>query len=190
MYGGTVWMMLNAAYYLATGTSQTDQINLSTGGLRVLSSTVGLYLGGGVVPRAHQPSARDLGTTPRPPPRDRRARNVRRDALVHARGVRRRRRDRATAAPPPPDPRSSRLDASTGAPVRPHPRPVRVKSDAHRDPDVRRQDHGAAERRQQREVAAERKRVDLAQVHESPWIGWASDGRRPSPWKTSASPAS
>ena len=44
MYGGTVWMMLNAAYYLATGTSQTDQINLSTGGLRVLSSTVGLYL--------------------------------------------------------------------------------------------------------------------------------------------------
>ena len=44
MYGGTVWMMLNAAYYLATGTSQTDQVNLSTGGLRVLSSTVGLYL--------------------------------------------------------------------------------------------------------------------------------------------------
>src|SRR6185436_20201632 len=34
-YVGTIWMMLNAAYYIATGTSQTDSVDLSTGGNRV-----------------------------------------------------------------------------------------------------------------------------------------------------------
>ena len=43
-YLGTVWMLLNAAYYLATGTSQTDQVGLSTGGARILSGTVAEYL--------------------------------------------------------------------------------------------------------------------------------------------------
>jgi hypothetical protein len=45
-YVGTVWMFLNAAHYLATGTSQTDQIDLSTGGKRVLSLATAIYLSG------------------------------------------------------------------------------------------------------------------------------------------------
>jgi hypothetical protein len=44
-YVGTVWMMLNAAYHLATGTSQTTADSLSTGGTRILSYSVSMYLG-------------------------------------------------------------------------------------------------------------------------------------------------
>jgi O-antigen ligase len=47
-YTGTVWMFLNAIYYYATGTSQTDQIVLSTGGKRVLSLGIAIYLAGGL----------------------------------------------------------------------------------------------------------------------------------------------
>lgn len=43
-YTGTVWMMLNAVYYIGTGTSQTDSAELSTGGQRILSGTVSMYL--------------------------------------------------------------------------------------------------------------------------------------------------
>jgi len=43
-YTGTVWMLLNAAYFLATGQSQTDQVDLSTGGARILSGEVGTNL--------------------------------------------------------------------------------------------------------------------------------------------------
>jgi hypothetical protein len=44
-YGGTVWMTLNALYYLATGGHQTDQIDLSTGGQRVLALGTAMYMG-------------------------------------------------------------------------------------------------------------------------------------------------
>src|SRR5262249_34536442 len=44
-YVGTVWMLLNAAYYVATGKSQTDHIDVSTGGHRAGSLTVGADLG-------------------------------------------------------------------------------------------------------------------------------------------------
>jgi O-antigen ligase len=47
-YTGTVWMFLNTIYYVATGTSQTDQIDLSTGGKRVLSLGTAIYLSGGL----------------------------------------------------------------------------------------------------------------------------------------------
>jgi O-antigen ligase len=47
-YTGTVWMFLNAVYYLASGKSQTDQIDLSTGGKRVLSLSTAIYLSGGL----------------------------------------------------------------------------------------------------------------------------------------------
>jgi hypothetical protein len=43
-YGGAFWSLLTAAYYLATGTSQTGADQLSTGGTRVLSLTVSLNL--------------------------------------------------------------------------------------------------------------------------------------------------
>jgi len=43
-YVGTVWMMLNAAYHIATGTSQTGAVALSTGGTRVLSISVSMYM--------------------------------------------------------------------------------------------------------------------------------------------------
>ncbi len=43
-YVGTAWMLLNAAYHVATGTSQTDQVNVSTGGTRYVSLTVAMYL--------------------------------------------------------------------------------------------------------------------------------------------------
>ncbi len=45
-YAGAVWMFMNAVYYFATGTSQTDQIDLSTGGKRVLSLGTAIYLSG------------------------------------------------------------------------------------------------------------------------------------------------
>jgi hypothetical protein len=43
-YIGTGWMLLNAAYHVATGTSQTDQVNVSTGGTRYVSLSVAMYL--------------------------------------------------------------------------------------------------------------------------------------------------
>ncbi len=43
-YAGTVWMLLNAAYFVATGQSQTDQTDVSTGGFRYVSLTVAMYL--------------------------------------------------------------------------------------------------------------------------------------------------
>jgi O-antigen ligase len=43
-YAGTVWMVLNAAYLLATGGTQTTADELSTGGTRVLSLSVSLHL--------------------------------------------------------------------------------------------------------------------------------------------------
>jgi hypothetical protein len=45
-YGGAVWMLLNSAYFLATGKHQTDQIQLSTGGTRVLSLSVAILASG------------------------------------------------------------------------------------------------------------------------------------------------
>jgi hypothetical protein len=45
-YAGTVWMMVNAAYFIATGTSQTASDDLSTGGSRILSISVSLYMAG------------------------------------------------------------------------------------------------------------------------------------------------
>ena len=47
-YTGTVWMFLNAVYYNATGSSQTDQIDLSTGGRRILALSTAIYLAGGL----------------------------------------------------------------------------------------------------------------------------------------------
>jgi O-antigen ligase len=49
LYVGTVWMTLNAAYYLATGTSQVDTQDLSTGGTRILSGTVAIYMASALV---------------------------------------------------------------------------------------------------------------------------------------------
>jgi O-antigen ligase len=48
-YGGTVWMLLNAAYYLAIGGSQTDQYALTTGGTRVLSQGVAVFIAGALI---------------------------------------------------------------------------------------------------------------------------------------------
>jgi O-antigen ligase len=45
-YGATVWQLFVAAYYLATGGSQSIAPDLSTGGTRVLSISVSLYLSG------------------------------------------------------------------------------------------------------------------------------------------------
>jgi O-Antigen ligase len=47
-YTGTVWMFLNVIYYVSTGKSQTDQIDLSTGGKRVLALSTAIYLAGGL----------------------------------------------------------------------------------------------------------------------------------------------
>ncbi len=43
LYLGTITTMLWAAYYIATGTSQTDAADLSTGGVRILGITPSLY---------------------------------------------------------------------------------------------------------------------------------------------------
>jgi O-antigen ligase len=43
-YGGAFWSLLSAAYYIASGTSQTGADALSTGGTRVLSLSVSLSL--------------------------------------------------------------------------------------------------------------------------------------------------
>jgi O-antigen ligase len=45
-YSATVWQLFNAGYYLATGRSQSIAPDLSTGGTRVLSIAVSLYLSG------------------------------------------------------------------------------------------------------------------------------------------------
>jgi hypothetical protein len=43
-YVGTVWQLLNGAFYIAKGTSQTDQIDVSTGGHRYLALSTAMYL--------------------------------------------------------------------------------------------------------------------------------------------------
>ncbi len=43
-YAGAVWLLLNAVYYVATGTSQSQQVDLSTGGTRVLAISTSIYL--------------------------------------------------------------------------------------------------------------------------------------------------
>lgn len=43
-YAGGIWLILNAVYYVATGTSQTEQVDLSTGGTRVLGISTSIYL--------------------------------------------------------------------------------------------------------------------------------------------------
>jgi O-antigen ligase len=48
-YVGAVWMLLNAVYYIATGTSQTTQVDLSTGGSRVLAISASTYLAGALL---------------------------------------------------------------------------------------------------------------------------------------------
>jgi O-antigen ligase len=45
-YAGAVWELFNAAYYAATGGSQSIAADLSTGGTRLLSVSVSLYLAG------------------------------------------------------------------------------------------------------------------------------------------------
>jgi O-antigen ligase len=45
-YAGAVWQLLNAAYYAAVGGSQSIAEDLSTGGTRLLSVSVSLYLAG------------------------------------------------------------------------------------------------------------------------------------------------
>jgi O-antigen ligase len=45
-YSATIWQAFNAAYYMATGGSQSIAPDLSTGGTRVLSIAVSLYLSG------------------------------------------------------------------------------------------------------------------------------------------------
>jgi O-antigen ligase len=47
-YTGTVWMFVNALYYSASGGSQTDQVDLSTGGRRILALSTAIYLSGGL----------------------------------------------------------------------------------------------------------------------------------------------
>lgn len=48
-YAGAVVQSLYAVYYLATGTSQTQSVALSTGGVRVLALSVAIYLTGSLV---------------------------------------------------------------------------------------------------------------------------------------------
>jgi hypothetical protein len=45
-YVGTVWELLNGAFYIAKGTSQTDQIDVSTGGHRYLALSTAMFLAG------------------------------------------------------------------------------------------------------------------------------------------------
>ncbi len=48
-YVGTVWQLLEGAYYLATGRSQTGSVDLSTGGTRVLALSTAMYLAGALI---------------------------------------------------------------------------------------------------------------------------------------------
>ncbi len=43
-YAGTIWQSVLGAYYLATGTSATDSLQLSTGGTRYLGIAIATYL--------------------------------------------------------------------------------------------------------------------------------------------------
>lgn len=43
MYGGAVWLGLVAAFHIATGTSATDNLNLSTGGIRYIGIAAATY---------------------------------------------------------------------------------------------------------------------------------------------------
>lgn len=43
LYSGTIVTMLWAAYYIATGSSQTDQSDLSTGGTRILGISISIF---------------------------------------------------------------------------------------------------------------------------------------------------
>ena len=48
-YAGTVWQTLVALHGLATGTSATDAINLSTGGERVLAGSTAMFMAGALL---------------------------------------------------------------------------------------------------------------------------------------------
>ena len=48
-YGGTVWQVLVALYGVATGTSATDQVLLSTGGERVLAGSTAMFMTGALL---------------------------------------------------------------------------------------------------------------------------------------------
>jgi O-antigen ligase len=48
-YAGTVWQVLVALYGYATGTSATDQVDLSTGGERVLAGTTAMFMAGALL---------------------------------------------------------------------------------------------------------------------------------------------
>lgn len=44
LYAGVVWQLIAAAYHIATGTSQSNSANLSTGGFRVISILTSLFI--------------------------------------------------------------------------------------------------------------------------------------------------
>jgi O-antigen ligase len=48
-YGGTLWHVLVALYSLATGTSATDKVVLSTGGARLLAGSTAMLMAGALV---------------------------------------------------------------------------------------------------------------------------------------------
>jgi O-Antigen ligase len=48
-YAGTVWQVLVAFYSLATGTSATDQVFLSTGGERLLAGSTSIFMAGALL---------------------------------------------------------------------------------------------------------------------------------------------
>jgi O-Antigen ligase len=48
-YGGTVWQVLVALFGVATGTSATDQVLLSTGGERVLAGSTAMFMAGALL---------------------------------------------------------------------------------------------------------------------------------------------
>jgi O-antigen ligase len=48
-YAGTVWQVLFALYGYATGTSTTDQVDLSTGGERVLAGSTAMFMAGALL---------------------------------------------------------------------------------------------------------------------------------------------
>ena len=48
-YGGTVWQVLVALYGVATGTSATDQVLVSTGGERVLAGSTAMFMAGALL---------------------------------------------------------------------------------------------------------------------------------------------
>jgi O-antigen ligase len=48
-YTGTVWQALLACYHLASGTSQTNSVHLSTGGARFVALSIAMYLAAALV---------------------------------------------------------------------------------------------------------------------------------------------